>query len=48
MTHFRLQKYLYILTPQNSPRLQPKNVTSDRANIGTAKIGTPDNPSNHV
>ena len=49
MPHFRLQKYLYMLTPQNSPRLNNlKNVGSDRANIVTAEIGTLDNPTDQV
>ena len=39
MSHFRHQKYLYMLTPENSPRLYLENVRSDRANIVTAQIG---------
>ena len=44
--------YSYMLTPQNFPMLPYKrylkNVMSDRANIVTAEIGTPDNLTDQV
>ena len=44
--------YLYMLTPQNFrgylKNVTLKNVVSDRANIVTAEIGTPDNLTDQV